>query len=43
VEGAHLLEPQKTHLIGKFVVVTKIGGYALLHLGSVTVVSEVVR
>jgi len=42
---AHLLEPQKAHLTGEFVVMTKNGGCALLCLGStlVTVVSVAVR
>jgi len=33
-EDRYSLEPQKAHLTGEFVIVTKFGGHALRHLAS---------
>jgi len=33
-EDRYLLEPQKAHLTGEFVIVAKFGGHALWHLAS---------
>jgi len=33
-EDRYLLEPQKAHLTGEFVIVAKFGGHALRHLAS---------
>jgi len=33
-EDIYLLEPQKAHLTGEFVIVAKFGGHALCHLAS---------
>ena len=33
-EDRYLLEPQKVHLTGEFVIVAKFGGHALRHLAS---------
>ena len=33
-EDRYSLEPQKAHLSGEFVIVTKFGGHALCHLAS---------
>jgi len=33
-EDRYLLEPQKTHLTGEFIIAEKFGGHALHHLAS---------
>jgi len=33
-EDSYLLEPQKAHLTGEFVILEKFGGHALRHLAS---------